>query len=145
MERYPMQIQSITGWQEHILAGREYVKTASRGVSRPAVFNKELIFQLAAMGIEKTLAGLCQYHHQMPCDHTLSGMVGELTDVCIVEPDLVERIQRIERVDDICSLTPRRRIPPNDAEIREVLAVGEAVVRFARQTVPEYNQPSTAA
>ena len=140
-----MQIQSITGWQEHILAGREYVKTARSGVSRPAVFTNELIFQLAAMGIEKTIAGVCQYHQQMPCDHTLSGMVAELNAVCAVEPDLVDRIHRIERIDDICSLTPQRRTPPNDDEVREVLAVGEAIVRFARQAVPDDNQATKAA
>jgi hypothetical protein len=70
-----MQMQSITGWQDHILAGRQYLKTASKGLSRPAVFNNELIFQLAAMAIEKLMVGVCQYHQQMPVDHTLSGLV----------------------------------------------------------------------
>ena len=61
-----MQIPSITGWQEHILAGRDYLKTASNGFSRPAVFNNELIFQLAAMAIERLIVGMAHYHRQLP-------------------------------------------------------------------------------
>ena len=122
-----MQIQSTTGWQEHILAGREYLKTASRGVSRPAVFNNELIFQLAAMAIEKLMVGMSQYHHQMPLDSTLSGLVSELSRVCSVDPELATRIKRIESIDNMCVLTVEHRQPPGDETIREILAIGRAV------------------
>jgi hypothetical protein len=37
------------------------------------VFNNELIFQRAAMAIEKLMVGVFQYYHQMPFDHTLDG------------------------------------------------------------------------
>lgn len=92
-----MQIQSITGWQNHILDGRKYLKTASNGRSRPAVFNNQLIFQLAAMAIEKLIVGVSQYHHQMPADHTLSGLVEGLTPVCPIDTELAERIKRLIR------------------------------------------------
>jgi hypothetical protein len=109
------------------------------------VFNNELIFQLAAMGIEKIIAGLCQYFQQMPYDHTLSGLVAELARVCPIDPELIEQINQIERSDDMCTLDPERRTPPSDADVREVLAAGEAVVRFARRSVPADNQQPTAA
>ena len=32
-----MQLPSITGWREHIAAGRQYLKTAGKGLARPAV------------------------------------------------------------------------------------------------------------
>ena len=140
-----MQIQSITGWNDHVQSGYQYLDAARRGVSRPAVFNNELIFQLAAMGIEKIIAGLCQYHRQMPYDHTLSGLVAELAGVCPIDPDLVEQINQIERRDDMCTLAPERRTSPSDADVREILAAGEAVVRFARGAVPADNPQSTAA
>jgi hypothetical protein len=131
-----MTLQAISDWDDHIEAGRKYLKTASNGLSRSNIFNNELIFQLAAMGIEKIILGLCQYHHQMPCDHTLSGLVTELAGVCPMDPALVERIKRIERIDDMCSLTPEKRIPPGDEVVQEMLGVGEAIDRFACQTVP---------
>lgn len=131
-----MPIQSITGWNDHIVTGRKYLKTACAGLSRPAVFNNELIFQLAAMAIEKLIVGVSQYHHQMPFDHTLSGLVAGLTPVCPMDPDLAARIKRIEQIDDMCALTPVHRTSPDDMEIQGILEVGRQVARFAQQHVP---------
>jgi hypothetical protein len=125
-----LQIASITGWQDHISGGRKYLNTANRGLSRPAVFNNELIFQLAAMAIEKLIVGVSQYHRQMPADHTLSGLVRGLEPVCRLDDSLVERIQRIEGMDDMCTLAVRHRKVPDNEAIKEILAIGEAVARF---------------
>lgn len=131
-----MQLQSITGWSDHILDGRKYLQTATKGVKRPAVFNNELVFQLAAMGIEKLIVGVSQYHRQMPVDHTLSGLVEGLLEVCPMEAELVSRIKAVESMDDMCALTVAHRQPPGDAQIEETLAVGKAVVRFVDGHLP---------
>jgi hypothetical protein len=131
-----MQIQSITGWQSHIQDGRKYLKTATSGQSRPAVFNNELIFQLAAMAIEKLMVGVSQYHHQMPFDHTLSGLIDSLSPVCPMDPELADRIRAIERMDDMCSLTPVLRSAPSDTAVRGILDVGRQVAGFAERHVP---------
>jgi hypothetical protein len=131
-----MQFQSITGWNDHILAGRKYLNTATKGLKRPTVFNNELIFQLAAMGIEKLIVGVSQYHRQMPVDHTLSGLVEGLAAVCPMDAELVDRIKGVESIDDMCALTVAHRQPPGDAEIEETLAVGNAVVRFVDGHLP---------
>jgi hypothetical protein len=138
-----MQIQSISGWQDFIQAGREYLKTASNGVSRPEVFNNELVFQLAAMAIEKLIVGLAHYHHQMPVDNTLSGLVESLLAVCPLDPEMAERIRQIEAIDDMCALTVEHREPPGDDAIREILAVGKKVADFVDQHVPQ-NPPAPA-
>ena len=129
-------LESITGWHNHILAGRKYLKTASNGQSRPAVFNNELIFQLAAMAIENLIVGVSQYHHQMPADHTLSGLVEALSTVCPMETELADRIKAIEQIDDMCALTPVHRSVPGDMAIQGILDVGRQVAGFARQHVP---------
>jgi len=131
-----MRIQSITGWQDHILAGSQYLNTASNGRSRPAVFNNELIFQLAAMAIENFIVGVSQYHHQMPTDHTLSGLVAALSPVCPMDAELADKIKAIEQTDDMCSLTPIHRSHPSDTAIQRILDVGRQVAGFARQQVP---------
>jgi hypothetical protein len=131
-----VQIQSIVGWQAHIMDGRKYLKTASNGLSRPAVFNNELIFQLAAMAIEKLIVGVSQYHHQMPFDHTLSGLVEGLAPICAMETDLADRIKVIEQIDDMCSLAPVLRSAPSDMDIQQILDVGRQVASFAEQHVP---------
>lgn len=131
-----MIFQSITGWDDHIAAGRKYLKTAGNGRSRPSVFNNELIFQLAAMAIEKLIVGVSQYHRQVPVDHTLSGLVEGLEAVCPMEADLAGRIRRIEAMDDMCSLSVAHRQPPEDADVQEILAVGSEVARFVDKSIP---------
>ena len=140
-----MQLQAITGWQDHIRAGSRYLKTASNGLSRRAVFNNELIFQLAAMGIEKLMVGVCQYHHQMPTDHTLSGLVAALSEVCPMDADLAGMIKRIEQIDDMCTLRPARRVPPGDLDIQGILFAGREVACFAKAHVPVEDMAFEAA
>lgn len=137
-----MQIQSISGWQDFIQAGREYLKTASNGVSRPAVFNNELVFQLAAMAIEKLIVGMAHYYKQIPVDSTLSGLVSALSEVCPLDPGMADRIRKIETVDDMCALTVQHREPPGDDAIREILAVGHEMAHFVDQHVPQ-NRPAS--
>jgi len=136
-----MQIQSaITGWEAHIRDGRKYLRTATGGLSRRAVFNNELIFQMAAMGIEKLIVGVSQYHHRMPVDHTLTGLVEELRPVCHMDSRLAERIAGIERIDDMCSLSVAHRQAPDDVSVQEILDVGAAVSMFVEAHVPELSQ-----
>ena len=131
-----MQIHAISGWNDHILAGRQYLETASNGRHRPAVFNNELVFQLAAMAIEKLMVGVCQYHRRMPFDHTLTGLVAGLAPVCPMDPALADGIRHIEQIDDMCSLSPVHRKSPDALAIQQVLDIGWQVAVFARQHVP---------
>lgn len=126
----------ISGWQDHIVAGRQYLNAAGNGRRRPAVFNNELVFQMSAMAIEKLIAGLCQYHRRMPNDHTLTGLVAGLDTVCPMAPKLARRITLLEIRDDMCALSVSHRQPPSDTDIEEILSVGRAVSRFVDSHVP---------
>jgi hypothetical protein len=125
-----MNLHAISDWEDHITAGRKYLKTACNGPARPAVFNNELIFQVASMAIERLIVGLSQFHHRMPVDHTLSGLVAELAPICAMPNDLAERIRAIEVIDDMCSLSPTPRTPPSQTAVQEILAVGREVQAF---------------
>jgi hypothetical protein len=132
-----MQIRSsITDWQDHVRDGFQYLKTAGNGLNRREVFNNELIFQLAAMGIEKIMTGICQYHGRMPTDHTLSGLVEALKTVCALDEDLAAMIVRLEHMDDMCALSTERRKPPGDQDIQVALLAGREVTGWARRHVP---------
>jgi hypothetical protein len=128
-----MDTMTSLDWQEHITAGQKYLNTACRGLDRPAVFNNELVYHLAAMAIEKLLVGVWQYHRRMPADHTLDGLVDGLAGICPLSRELAEGIRHIGRFDDMCPLVPASRRAPDDMEIRAILAVGKQVVAFARQ------------
>lgn len=133
-----MSVQAISDWDDHITAGHNYLKTACNGLARPSVFNDELVFQLASMAIERLIVGLSQFHHRMPVDHTLSGLVAELAPICAIPKDLADRIRAIETIDDMCSLSPAQRIPPNQTAVQEVLAVGREVQDFVDGKIGEW-------
>jgi hypothetical protein len=134
-----MRIEPITGWQDHVAAGRRYLETAVRGRRRPAVFDNELIFQLAAMAVEKLVVGLAHYNRQMPADHTLSGLAAAGS----LDAELTARIRKIEKADDLCALSTAPRRPPEDRTIREILAVGREVEHFVDRHLSR--RPVTAA
>lgn len=122
-------------WKEHITAGRKYLKTAGNGLARPSVFNNELIYQLAAMAVEKLLVGVFQYHHKMPTDHTLYGLVDELAHFCPLDKDLADGIKALGRFDDMCPLIPVNRTVPDDKQIKTILTLCRKVATFAEQQV----------
>jgi len=126
---------SALDWEEHISAGRKYLKTAGNGLARPLVFNNELIYQLTAMAVEKLLVGVFQYHRKMPADHTLEGLVDELALFCPLDKDLADGIKGLGRFDDMCPLVPVNRSIPSDMEIKTILTVGREVASFAEQQV----------
>lgn len=122
-------------WQDHIDAGCKYLQTARNGLDRPSVFNNELIYHLTAMAIEKLLVGIYQYHEKMPVDHTLGGLVDDLTTICAMDKDLGEDIKALAQFDDMCPLVPVNRATPDSTQIKAMLAVGGQVVAFAEQQV----------
>ena len=122
-------------WQSQIENGRRYLKTACNGQKRPAVFTPELIYQLTAMAIEKLLAGIYQYHHQMPEDHTLAGLVDGLVPLCPLEKEVADRIKAMAAFDDMCSLLPCPRHIPNAEELAAILMTARDVAAFALQQV----------
>jgi hypothetical protein len=129
-------LSSISDWHDHVRAGAQYIQTAVGGLQRREVFTNELVFQLAAMGIEKIIVGLCQYYGRMPSDHTLSGLLTDLAAVRPLDEALAERVRRVEMIDDMCTLDAERRIPPGDIEVQLALLTGREVAVFARQHVP---------
>jgi hypothetical protein len=127
---------SISAWHDPLREGLQYLATAGSGLNRRAVFTNEVIFQLAAMGVERIIVGVCQYFGGMPSDHTLSGLVDALAEVCPLDAELADLIKRIEAIDDMCTLTPWRRSPPGDIDVEMVLLAGHEMAAFARQQVP---------
>lgn len=125
MERY-----STLDWQGHIAAGRNFLNTAVKGLSRPSVFTNTLVYQLTAMAIEHLLAGVYFFHRQMPLDHTLDGLVDGLALFCPLDTQLAESIKRLSQYDDMCPLVPVRQVVPDDMEIKAILAFGKQVADF---------------
>ena len=131
-----METAVMSGWEDHLNKGRAYLRTARNGRRRSAVFNGQLVFQLAALGIEHIMAGICQYHRRMPTDHTLSGLVAALAEVAPLDNDLARRICRLEIMEDLCALSAAPKPPPRDEQVALILDTAAALTRFAGQQIP---------
>jgi hypothetical protein len=129
-------VAPIAGWEAHIIAGRQYLTSAVNGRQRPTVFNNELVFQMAAMGMERLMVGACQYHRHGPADHTLTGLAMETNAVFPMAPEMIARIGKIEMIDDMCALSPKQRKVPSDSDVEEILSVGRELARIVDAQLP---------
>lgn len=127
-----MNNSSTIDWQKHMDSGQRYLKTAINGCSRKSVFNNTLIYHLTAMAIEHLLVSVYRHHQQMAEDHTLDGLVEGLMTMGLMEDDLAARIKELGRFDDMCPLVPVNKRVPDDAELKDMLAIGRQVVGFAQ-------------
>ena len=118
---------------EFIHEGFQYLKTARNGHKRKKVFNNELVFNLIGLSVEKLLVGLCMQRGHMPMDHTLAGIVGETNRLCPMKAPLVEAIQMMDRVQDLCSLDVNSRCIVSDLQIDNLLAMNEQVASFVNE------------
>ncbi len=126
-----MKSNSNLDWQSHLETGRRYLKTAVNGRTRKSVFNNKLTHQLVAMAMEHLLVGVYHYHHKIPEDHTLDGLVDGILAICIMSPSLAEEIKSVGRYEELCPMVPVNPWIPNDMEIEAMLAIGRRVAGFA--------------
>ena len=125
-------MNSAMDWRGHIEAGQKFLRTALNGRLRKPAFTNELIFQITMMAIENFLVGIWQYHRHMPTDHTLSGLVNGLKDLCPVDGHLAAAITELELDENMCSLIP---MPPpvfDDNKINAVTAIGRDLAHFVQ-------------
>jgi hypothetical protein len=126
-----MKCDSSLDWQSHLEAGRKYLKTAINGRTRTSVFNNKLTHQLTAMAMEHLLVSVYHYHHKIPEDHTLDGLVDGIPAFSAISPGLAEEIKSVGRYEELCPMVPADPWVPNDMEIEAVLAIGQRVAGFA--------------
>ena len=118
---------------EFIHKGLQYLNTARNGHKRRKVFNNELVFNLIGLSVEKLLVGLCLQRGHMPMDHTLAGIVRETNRLCPMKQPLIEAIQMMDRVQDLCSLDANSQCIVSDLQIENLLAMNEQVASFVNQ------------
>ena len=126
-----MKCNSRLDWQKHLESGLRYLQTAINGRTRKSVFNNKLTHQLIAMAMEHLLVGVYHYHHKIPEDHTLDGLVDGILSFCSMRHSLAEEIKSVGRYEELCPMVPVNAWVPNDLEIQAILAIGKRVADFA--------------
>ncbi len=94
---------SNTSWNDFYSQGIQYMKTAERSVIHPEKFTSVVIYNLTAIAIEKLIMGVCILHGTLPYCHTLSGMAGFAENIIGLDKKLVEDMNLMDRMQQICS------------------------------------------
>lgn len=119
-----------TEWTDYINEGRQYFKTARNGRKRKQVFTSELTYNLICLSVEKLLIGLCLQHGHIPEDHTISGIVMAVHELFQMEPSLMQELQMMDKIQDMCSLDVNNLCIVSDPQIDNLLLLNERVIAF---------------
>ena len=135
----------MNDWSLFIHEGTQYLDTARNGHRRKKVFNNELVFNLIGLSVEKLLVGLCLHRGHMPMDHTLAGIVSEVSRLCPMEASLIKAIGMMDGVQDLCALDINSQCIVNDRQIEQLLAMNERVASFVKSNTETAAAPQAAA
>lgn len=125
------QIGNQKEWQEFINDGCKYLKTAVNGSKhRQNIFTPEIIYNIVAMSIEKNIMGYLLYNNRLPDNHTLRDLVNAVRLIHPFENVLFEKLNNMDRFQEICSIDLYNRKIPNKNDVQEFLNIGIEVQSF---------------
>ncbi len=84
--------------------GRKYLKTARGGLKRPEVFTEEILYNVVAMAMEKTIMGILIYNGTLADNHTFSDLVDALRRIKAVDDETAADLLDFEQYQTICSV-----------------------------------------
>ncbi|MEW6501547.1 MAG: hypothetical protein AB1456_08660, partial [Thermodesulfobacteriota bacterium] len=117
-----MQLVQLEDWRSFNKEGDDYLKTALRAATkRREVFTAEILYNLAAMAIEKHIMALLMFHGDLADNHTMRDLVHSLERHLSLEPGLREPLLFLDTFQDICDLESYRHTPPGEAELAQIL------------------------
>jgi len=90
-------------WETFFDEGDSYLRVAQGGVKRPKIFTPEVVYNLAAMALEKHVMSVLIHNGTLADNHTFEDLV-DATDRCSpLAPDVRERLLDLQRHQQICS------------------------------------------
>lgn len=130
--RWPtMQPIQLKYWQEFAKDGDGYLCTALKAAAkRREVFTPEILYNLAAMAIEKHFMALLMFHGDLADNHTMADLIHSVERHLTLEQNLKERLIFLDAFQEICDQDNIRRRPPNETELKAILATAREVRDF---------------
>lgn len=127
----------ITGWQQYIREGEQYLACARNAVRKGrVVFTPGTLYNITAMAIEKFLMGFLMYHGAMADNHTMTDILNSVERITGPQPQLAAEFSYLDSFQEICDLDAFNRRDPRPDEIPRVLACGATVREFIGRTMP---------
>lgn len=115
--------------------GSSYLKTARGGLNRPSVFTRDILYNILAMSIEKSIMGILIFHNTLADNHTFSDLVDSLSRVIDIDASVAADLLEFERYQAICSVFDgylRTRI--TDTVISRMIDTATLIESLAAQT-----------
>lgn len=126
-----MQLVQLDDWRQFYKEGDDYLGTATKAAARRReIFTPEILYNLAAMAIEKYFMALLMYHGDMADNHTMRDLISSVERHLPVAPDLAAALIRLDAFQEICALDTWRRQPLTDEDVPYILATARQVNEF---------------
>lgn len=123
----------IDDWRRYLRDGEQFMHTAEEAArKRPEVFSPEILYNLVAMAIEKYLMAYLMYHGDLAENHTMADLLRAIERHAGLQPELGERLLRLDRYQEICDMDSYQRRSPSTEEVPDILATGQAARTFVR-------------
>ncbi len=98
-----------------------YLKTLERTLIRKSKFSNELLYQIAAMSIEKLLVSLLASYEINATHHTPLALIEEANRVQQLPVSMTTTAELIGRFESICSFSGFGYKTPTDEELRTMI------------------------
>ncbi len=103
-----------------------------------------LVFNIAAVALERYLVALCDLHGVDPRNHNYITLMREIETFMDIPKELNQRIKAMDWIFGICSIDDYRHPNPDESDMENVLILCDEVLRLfdenriARITTPEH-------
>lgn len=121
--------QPISGWETFLRDGQGYLKSAvgAHG-KRRKVFTADILYNMAAMAIEKFFMAALMRHGTMPMNHTMADMMLAMEqNFPHAVSDIREAVLALDTYQQICDPWTYTIDPPGMKEIPGMLELAERV------------------
>jgi hypothetical protein len=124
-------------YEEFLIEGKQYLKTATNGASKPEKFSADILYNIISMSIEKFIMAYLVKCKNLPFNHTLQDLLEGLKVVTSVDKELEDRLMHLNGFQEICTINyAERKIPSND-EISYMISTGNMVAEFIDKKLEE--------
>ncbi len=104
-----------------------YLRAAAGSLRGARRFDNALIGDILSLAAESYWVGLFRSRGRVPASHTLAAMTREAAGLADVPAWLIERMEDLDRRQNLCALETGRGPAPTDADLRSLAEAVEAI------------------
>ena len=119
-------IKSTSDWKDFLDEGKNYFYKAKHWQEK-GKFNKDLIYNLVLMSMEKNIMAICLKNNKLPENHTITDLVEAFKNIAELDADLEKQLLEIEKYQNICTIDDYERKTGSIEDIDKVVRLGNEI------------------